>query len=258
LGAERVSAGSLARDEKPGPGTPEGARANHPAQTSRAHDPNRPWYRYAHALFPADPGCWVDLGCGQGEFSALAGNGRTPAPIVLDLSHTNVTAARATGAIGVRADLSVPLPFANEALDGAAIIEVIEHIVPAERLVDELARILRPGGWLILTTPNVAHWTYRVRALTGHPPKQEGYHLRFFTEKTLRACLLSRGFHIEARASFGKQAFLTKLLRLMGRGHGYKFRYRVPRSFERLLAQHFVWRLRKNEAIGNSPRDSGA
>ncbi len=168
-------------------------------------------------------------------------------PILLDGSRENVALAQATGAAALVADLDHRLPLASGALDGGATIEVIEHLVGAESLVDELARVIRPGGWLIVSTPNVAHLTYRVRALTGHPPKQEGYHLRFFTEKTLRACLESRGFRLEARASFGKQALLTRLFRLAGRGPAYKFRYRVPAVLESLLAQHFVWRLRRVE-----------
>ncbi|NIP95903.1 MAG: methyltransferase domain-containing protein, partial [Akkermansiaceae bacterium] len=61
-------------------------------------------------------------------------------------------------------------PFASGALAGATLIEVIEHIIQAESLAAELHRVIRPGGWLVLTTPNVVHWTYRFRALTGHPP----------------------------------------------------------------------------------------
>ena len=167
-------------------------------------------------------------------------------PIALDLSRSNLESARTTGADGLAANLDGPLPLADKALDGATLIEVIEHIVHAESLVDELARVIRPGGWLIVTTPNVAHFTYRLRAVTGHPPKQEGYHYRFFTQKTLRRCLESRGFAIEACASFGKQALLTKLMHLSGREREQKFRYRVPARFESLLAQHFVWRLRRS------------
>jgi len=240
-----VRAGLLGRDEAIGPDTLEAAQPIPALASLRERDPTRPWYGYAHALFPSDPGRWIDLGCGQGEFTTQAGDGRSPTPIALDRSLDNLAAARASGAIALAADLDIPLPIADKTLDGAVMIEVIEHIARAERLIDELARVLRPGGWLIVTTPNIAHLTYRLRALTGHPPKQEGYHVRFFTQKTLRACLASSGFRIEARASFGKQALLTKLLRLTGRGSAQKFRYRVPRGFERLLAQHFVWRLRK-------------
>ena len=229
--------------------TPETPRKRGDAG-SRPHDPSRAWYRFASSLFPASPGRWADLGCGQGELLArVRASGSSTAratPLALDRSRENAAAARTVGAASLVADLETRLPFADRSLDGASLVEVIEHLPHAEALVEELRRVLRPGGWLLVTTPNVAHWTYRWRGLTGHPPKQEGYHFRFFTQQTLRACLTSRGFHIEARASFGKQALLTKLARVAGRDRRDKVRYRVPAPLEPLLAQHFVWLLRRD------------
>ena len=212
----------------------------------RPYDPARVWYRYARELLPASPGRWLDLGCGRGEFLDRAPG--TAALGGLDRSLESARAVRAAGRVGLVADLEAPLPLPSKSLDGASLIEVIEHVIGAEQLVDELARVLRPGAWLIITTPNVAHLTYRWRALTGHPPKQEGYHLRFFTKQTLRACFEERGFRIEARASFGKQALLTRLGRLCGAPAGKKVRYAVPGPLEPLLAQHFVWRLVRDGA----------
>ncbi len=163
----------------------------------------------------------------------------------LDYWTSNARAATETGRSVVAADLNRGLPFRDAALDGVTLIEVIEHIIRAEDLVAELNRVIRPGSGLIVTTPNVVHWTYRIRALTGHPPKQEGYHYRFFTRSTLASTLADAGFALDGYASFGKQSILTKLARLMGKGSKYKVRYVVPRPFEALLAQHFVWRLRR-------------
>jgi hypothetical protein len=89
----------------------------------------------------------------------------------------------------------------------------------------------------------VVHWTYRWRALTGHPPKQEGRHVRFFTRATLADLLARAGFRLRRRASFGKQALLGRVLALAGRRG--KLRYRVPAPLEGLLAQHFVWLLER-------------
>jgi SAM-dependent methyltransferase len=211
----------------------------------RRRDPDRPWYAYAARLLPEGPlGRWADFGCGRGEFIELASDD-TKSGIGLDYSVTSARALRATGRPALVADLNHGLPFATGALDGASMIEVIEHIVQAEALVAELARVIRPGGWLIVTTPNVVHIAYRWRALTGHPPKQEGYHYRFFTRATLEATFAEAGFRLVAQASFGKQAILSKLARLAGKGAKHKVRYVVPRPFEPLLAQHFVWRLER-------------
>lgn len=213
----------------------------------RPRDTDRPWYRYAARVLPETKGGrWIDLGCGQAEFLELAGQ-RGLVGLGLDVEHNNARACLASGRPALVADLNRPLPFRDGALDGASLIEVIEHVVAAEGLVEELARVIRPGGWLVMTTPNVAHLTYRWRALTGHEPKQEGYHYRFFVKKTLTRLFADRGFRPVDIASYGKQSLLSKGGRLLGRGRRYKMRYAVPAALESLLAQHFVWRLERGD-----------
>jgi SAM-dependent methyltransferase len=186
----------------------------------------------------------VDFGCGQGEFLELAA-GRGLRGFGIDLSRSNAVATARGARPALVADLTRPLPLRSASLDGATLVEVIEHVVNAEALAAELARVIRPGGWLVATTPNVAHLSYRWRALTGHPPKQEGRHYRFFTASTFAALFRRAGFEPKARASYGKQALLSVLLRTAGRGRGYKLRYAVPAPLEPLLAQHLVWRLER-------------
>jgi SAM-dependent methyltransferase len=214
----------------------------HVLDASRRRDADRPWYRYAARLLPDAGGTWLDFGCGQGEFLELAAARGLPG-FGIDLSRDNAIATAKSGRPALVADLTRPLPLRDACLDGATLVEVIEHIVNAEALVAELARVIRPGGWLVATTPNVAHLTYRWRALTGHPPKQEGRHYRFFTRSTFAGLFANAGFELRGRASFGKQALASAVLRLAGRGRGYKLRYPVPSAFEPLLAQLLVWRL---------------
>lgn len=220
--------------------------AAHPNDRAPSHPPDRSWYRFALRLLPEPrrAGRWIDLGCGQGEFLGRTGH-QSSRGLGLDFWPENARAASRAGHPSLAADLNHPLPFRDASLDGVALIEVIEHIVRAEDLLGEIARVLRPGGWLLLTTPNAVHWTYRWRTLTGHPPKQEGYHYRFFTRDRLADKAAEQGFEIEARASYGKQALLSRLGRLAGRDRRDKVRYRVPGPLEGLLAQHFVWRMVK-------------
>jgi SAM-dependent methyltransferase len=217
--------------------------------TRRPRDPHRAWYHHAARLLPTKGGRWIDLGCGQAEFLDLAAE-RGLHGCGADVQLNNARACLTSGRAALVADLGQPLPFRDASLDGASLIEVIEHIVAAEDLVAELARVVRPGGWLVMTTPNVAHLTYRWRALTGHEPKQEGYHYRFFVKDKLERIFEREGFRIVERASFGKQALLSKLARLFGKGRRYKVRYTVPAFAEGLLAQHFVWRLERRNTDG--------
>ncbi|MGQ0551996.1 MAG: class I SAM-dependent methyltransferase [Planctomycetota bacterium] len=218
----------------------------HPVDRERKLITGRSWYERAARLIPepAAAGRWVDFGCGRGEFLAAVGGGQAQAT-GLDYWEPNAASVLGEGYSAVVADLNRPLPFRDGTLAGATLIEVIEHILQAETLCAELARVVRPGGWLVLTTPNVAHLRYRWRALTGHPPKQEGYHYRFFTRRTLRELLEECGFQLDGYASYGTSSVLSRVGRLAGRGRQYKRRYQVPTGLESLLATHFVWRLRR-------------
>jgi SAM-dependent methyltransferase len=57
---------------------------------------------------------------------------------------------------------SFPLPFPSNTFDLALCYETIEHLSERATLVSELARVIRPGQWIILTCPNIlwepAHW----------------------------------------------------------------------------------------------------
>jgi len=67
----------------------------------------------------------------------------------------------------VRLDLDEPLPFADGAFDAVVSLEGIEHLLAPARCLAEFCRILRPGGRLVLTTPNVNNVQSRWHYLMG-------------------------------------------------------------------------------------------
>jgi SAM-dependent methyltransferase len=79
----------------------------------------------------------------------------------------------------------------SERFDGVVSVEVIEHVPDDEGFVRQLARVLRPGGWAYLTTPNGDY----IKKPDG------GDHVRHYKRDELRA-LLRRHFG-EVRVTYG-------------------------------------------------------
>jgi SAM-dependent methyltransferase len=50
------------------------------------------------------------------------------------------------------------LPYPDQAFDLVFSTEVVEHVLEPERWAAELARVVAPGGWLQLSTPNYGDW----------------------------------------------------------------------------------------------------
>lgn len=75
-------------------------------------------------------------------------------------------------------NLNNPLPYADNYFDYVIFMEVIEHIYNPEYVLSEINRVLRPGGKLILSTPNILNISSRFRFLI------EGSY-NFFREPTL-------------------------------------------------------------------------
>ncbi|MCM1150546.1 MAG: class I SAM-dependent methyltransferase [Alistipes sp.] len=87
-----------------------------------------------------------------------------------------------------------PLPFADGEFDCAISFQVIEHIEKDAEFVREIHRILRPGGRLILTTPN------RPMSLTRNP-----WHVREYTAEELRGLLCGCFAEVEMLGVFGNE-----------------------------------------------------
>jgi SAM-dependent methyltransferase len=141
----------------------------------------------------------ADLGAAGGEASVLLAERRLR-PIACDVVPDALRTAHRRGLLSVGLDAGGYLPFRSGMLDGILAGEIIEHLYDPALLLRECGRTLRPGGVLVLTTPNLAAAQDRVRFLLGHAPRQVDpfheylyLHIRPFTYSLLAVGLRSAG-----------------------------------------------------------------
>ncbi|MYY83991.1 MULTISPECIES: class I SAM-dependent methyltransferase [unclassified Streptomyces] len=155
----------------------------------------------------------LDIGCGDGTAAATAAPLLAGHRVVgVDWSQDALKRAHARLPYVVRGELSDGgLPFADGAADAVLFSEVVEHLVDPDSALDELRRVLRPGGHLMLSTPNLAAWYNRglllagvqpvfsevsLRGIHGRPGKEVVGHLRLYTARALREFVAASGFEI--------------------------------------------------------------
>jgi SAM-dependent methyltransferase len=157
----------------------------------------------------------LDVGCGAARSYAPGLAARTGEYIGVDVSATAVEAARAGGLDARVIEDAAALPFPDGSFDLVTCVEVLEHLFEPDRAVAEIRRVLRPGGRLVCSAPNVAYWRLRANLLFGiwnplgdERSLQEPWrdpHLRFFTPRTLARMLREAGFsQLEVAAHGGR------------------------------------------------------
>jgi methionine biosynthesis protein MetW len=149
----------------------------------------------------------LDAGCGDGSNYGDWLARRAGDYTGVDVSDRAVEAARGRGlSVHLVTDLTA-LGFPDAQFDVCVVVEVLEHLVFPNLAAKELLRVLKPGGILIATVPNIVYWRRRLDyALIGrwHPgghPDGARYpwrdpHVRFFTTNTMRRMLVDVGFDI--------------------------------------------------------------
>lgn len=99
----------------------------------------------------------------------------------------------------IQCDLNEGFPIESETFDAVTAGEVIEHMLDEGAFLNECFRVLKRGGILVLTTPNLAFLLNRFLVLFGRTPMfvYAPYHYHFHTKKTLISLVEEHGFTVE-------------------------------------------------------------
>ncbi len=118
-----------------------------------------------------------------------------------------------------------PLKFGDNAFDCVVSFQVIEHIEADKEFAREIARVLKPGGILILSTPNIK------MSLTRNP-----WHVREYTYKQLTYMLRQSFSEVNMQGVFGNQKVMDYYeknkasVRRFTRFDIFNLQYRLPRA----------------------------
>lgn len=123
----------------------------------------------------------LDLACGEGYGAAVIAEASPGGVCAIDNEAALLAEAarRYAGARFVAAD-ALGLPFADHSFDAVGALQVIEHLTETSAFLTEIGRVLKPHGFVYLTTPNVDRLP-RLARKEFNP-----HHLRDFTPEELR------------------------------------------------------------------------
>jgi len=147
----------------------------------------------------------LDIGCYDGTFLSLIEN-RKNNFYGIEASNYGVKMSSKKG-INVKKfffnDVD-KIPFKNEFFDLIIAGEIVEHIYDTDFFLQEIYRLLKKDGFLLISTPNIASFGRRLMLFLGlnpiievSPNEQESSgHIRYFVKKNLFALFIKHRFEI--------------------------------------------------------------
>ncbi|HVE68742.1 MAG TPA: class I SAM-dependent methyltransferase [Solirubrobacteraceae bacterium] len=196
------------------------------------------------------PGTVLDLGCGIGHSYAELAPRRT---VGVDVEASALAGQeRETHVADMRA-----LPFPDASFASVLSVHSIEHVPDPERVLDEVVRVLEPGGAAVFVTPN---------RLTFARPDEiiDPYHHVELDPRELEALCAARFGGVEMHGLFGSDRYMelvdvqrVALDRLLARDP-LRLRRLVPRRARQVLYDRMLTRARRDDdprAAAIAPED---
>jgi SAM-dependent methyltransferase len=162
------------------------------------------------ALLGPTEGCrCLDLGSDNGVVSLLL-RGRGGSWASGDLTEEATESIRSLVGQDVHLVRGDHLPFPDATFDRVAVVDMLEHVSDEAAFVHELARIVRPGGLLVVNTPHLKRTALRrLRLALGQTDEKHGHLRSGYTLARLRE-LLGDAFEIERHRTYSR--FFSELV----------------------------------------------
>lgn len=140
----------------------------------------------------------IDIGCADGYKTSLYANNfdiSFSQVVGLDIDIDYLYQNKYNFNV-VKFDLEkISLPFKDNAFDLLICNQVLEHLVNYKAVLDEIIKITKPGGFVAVGIPNLAHFINRLYLLFGYQPLSidlKGSHINGFTHRAFKELLDSR------------------------------------------------------------------
>lgn len=173
----------------------------------------------------------LEIGCGNGStLAALGGIFKELHGMELSQVRSETAQKNLKGYNGkiISASIEESTPYPDGYFDCIVWADVIEHVIDLWAAMDEIARLLKPGGRLITVTPNIAKIKARTRLLIGKFPSTsatnegfdvrpgemfDGGHVHYFTYSMLRKLYSKYGLKVLREIGIGKYGHIHNLFR---------------------------------------------
>lgn len=152
----------------------------------------------------------LDIGCGNArDIVPMLNAGASVVGVdlsqgMIEQGRRDLAAAGVTGGVTLQVGDATALPFAAGRFDKVVCSEVIEHIPNADRAISEFRRVLKPGGLLVVSTPNRRSWYGFDRYVLWTRLLQQRWNHPFDNWRTrgeLHALLERNGFELRQEAT---------------------------------------------------------
>jgi len=143
----------------------------------------------------------LDVGCGTGSVTIVANRGKSNSVVGLEPDPTRCARARSRGFEVFEGTLTAEFADEHGPFDVVVFADVLEHMIDPEEALILAIRALRPGGLILASVPNVAHWSVRLMLLFGKFDYEDvgimdATHLRWFTAKSFRQLITKAGLEV--------------------------------------------------------------